>query len=137
MPSYPSSLPLLLSGHPFPGNIRELRAMVYDAVGVHQGGMLVMELFRHHMEETRSCPVPRGAAAGGDGLFSSLHPLPTLSMVTQDLIREALRRSKGNLRMAAGWLGISHQALSKRLQRAGLRPGFFVGGNFCPFSAKS
>lgn len=136
VPAYPPQLPILLSAHAFPGNIRELRAMVYDAVGVHKKGMLSMELFRRHMTETH---VPEAQGTGcpmETTLFASFQPLPTLSRATQDLIREALHRSSGNLRMAAKWLGISHQALSKRLKRADLGSCRTPYGNICPSTAK-
>lgn len=44
--------------------------------------------------------------------------LPTLKEATQLLIDEALRRAKGNQSHAARLLGISPQALSKRLKGA-------------------
>ncbi|HUV06082.1 MAG TPA: helix-turn-helix domain-containing protein, partial [Spirochaetia bacterium] len=43
--------------------------------------------------------------------------LPTIREVTAQLIEEALQRAKGNQAIAAGLLGISPQALSKRLNR--------------------
>ena len=43
--------------------------------------------------------------------------LPTLKAVTESLIEEALSRAKGNQAIAAGLLGITPQALSKRLKR--------------------
>ena len=46
--------------------------------------------------------------------------LPTLKETSEMLIDEALQRSKGNQAIAAGLLGITPQALSKRLKR---RPG--------------
>ena len=43
-------------------------------------------------------------------------PLPAIKQVTELLIDEALKRAHGNQSIAAGMLGISHQALSKRLR---------------------
>ncbi|HRF44758.1 MAG TPA: helix-turn-helix domain-containing protein [Candidatus Competibacteraceae bacterium] len=42
--------------------------------------------------------------------------MPTLKQATDLLIQEALRRSSGNQTAAAKLLGISQQALSKRLR---------------------
>lgn len=39
-PHYPPELVQHLMAHNFPGNIRELRAMVYDAVGKHSFGVM-------------------------------------------------------------------------------------------------
>jgi DNA-binding protein Fis len=43
--------------------------------------------------------------------------MPTLDEAEEFLIKEALRVSGGNQRVAAEMLGISRQALNKRLQR--------------------
>jgi DNA-binding protein Fis len=43
--------------------------------------------------------------------------LPTLEQGVQMLIDEALQRSQGNQSIAAQLLGLSQQALSKRLSR--------------------
>jgi transcriptional regulator with PAS, ATPase and Fis domain len=43
--------------------------------------------------------------------------LPSLRQVRELLIEEALKRAGGNQSIAAGLLGISHQALNKHLQR--------------------
>jgi two-component system nitrogen regulation response regulator GlnG len=40
-----------------------------------------------------------------------------LKQVQSLLIDEAMKRAQGNQSLAAGLLGISHQALNKRLQR--------------------
>lgn len=42
---------------------------------------------------------------------------PTLKQVTELCVTEALKRSKGNQNIAARLLGISPQALSKRLKK--------------------
>ena len=39
-PTYPEQLPTLLQNYVFPGNVRELRTMVYDAVSTHTSKML-------------------------------------------------------------------------------------------------
>ena len=44
-PSYPPELVTLLSSYDFPGNIREMKSMVFDAVARHVTGMLSMERF--------------------------------------------------------------------------------------------
>jgi transcriptional regulator with PAS, ATPase and Fis domain len=43
--------------------------------------------------------------------------LPTLKQVSDLLVKEAMQRSNGNQSIAAGMLGISQQALSKRLKK--------------------
>jgi two-component system, NtrC family, nitrogen regulation response regulator GlnG len=43
--------------------------------------------------------------------------LPTLHEAQEALVAEALRRAEGNQGLAAGMLGLSRQALNKRLMR--------------------
>ena len=57
------------------------------------------------------------ASAQPEGLLVFSDRLPTIHQATELLIAEALDRARGNQSLAAGMLGISHQALSKRLQR--------------------
>jgi len=102
----------LLKNHPFPGNVRELRSLVTDAVSRSGGSCLSAEHFYRIpggetgdlSPETREAPE-----------FPEI--LPTLKDSTQALISEALRRSEGNQSLAADLLGISRQALSQRLKR--------------------
>lgn len=113
------SLINLLRAYEFPGNIRELRAMLFDAVA--RGGLHVLHQRLEKLVTTASaplsgepCPPPRPIATLWGTTPTSL---PTLEQAVQDLIQEALRCAHGNQSQAARLLGISRQALSKRLQR--------------------
>jgi DNA-binding protein Fis len=53
----------------------------------------------------------------GDTLLTFAEQLPTLKQAEQLVIDEALKRSKGNQSIAALSLGISRQALNKRIQK--------------------
>ncbi len=111
--SIPDELYSLLDCYHFPGNVRELRSMVYDAVSRQEGGILSMQPFRKIITESNEyMPAGQFPSAVTFG-----ERLPTLRQAADSLIDEALDRSKGNISIAANFLGISHQALSKRLQR--------------------
>ncbi|HJV65802.1 MAG TPA: sigma-54 dependent transcriptional regulator [Geomonas sp.] len=117
-PSYPKELVTLLSNYSFPGNLRELRAMVFDAMSVHDSRMLSMSSFRAAMEEKGE----GGAEPAGsreENIFQAIEKLPTLSGAVEQLVAEAMRRADNNQTMASRLLGISQPALSKRLQRRG------------------
>ena len=45
-PDAPRQLYTLLSNYNFPGNVRELRSMLFDAMSVHTGGTLSLETFK-------------------------------------------------------------------------------------------
>jgi two-component system response regulator HydG len=113
---YPLDLASELASYHFPGNVRELRAMVFDAVTRHKGGVLSALSFREAMGG--GLPKPHPAPPGGEGEWLNLSGrFPTLSELSQCLIAAALKRSAGNQRAAAALLGISRQALNQRLSK--------------------
>lgn len=109
----PSELLPLLSAYHFPGNIRELRSMVFDAVSKQKANMLSLAPFR----DTIGQRFKREGERHFKDLITFSETLPTISQAAQLLIDEALNRAGGNQSIAAGLLGMSHQALNKRLQR--------------------
>ncbi|MFZ5762169.1 MAG: sigma-54-dependent transcriptional regulator [Thermodesulfobacteriota bacterium] len=120
-PTYHQELVTLLKGYHFPGNVRELKAMVFDAVSNHPSRMLSAEAFRALMTKERLAGAGNLAAAseqgGESGWLAGLDQLPTIREATRLLIREALRRADNNQRVAAHMLGITPQALNQRLKR--------------------
>ena len=124
-PTPPPELFTLLRTYHFPGNIRELESLIFDAVSRHQGGVLSMASFRDKIGQRAPAHHTGEADSGGDQqhpLFTEVLPtlnqLPALKDAEQLLIEEALKRSDGNQRIAAQLLGISRQALHNRLRRS-------------------
>jgi len=113
-PTVPKELPVLLRNYAFPGNVRELRALCYDALSQHRGGVLSMEVFRRVVGQ--SCASWESETAAP--LFAPDQPLPTLQEAAELLVAEAMRRAQGNQSLASRLLGISQPALSKRLKKA-------------------
>ncbi|HEY4744808.1 MAG TPA: sigma-54 dependent transcriptional regulator [Desulfuromonadaceae bacterium] len=118
-PTPPPELCSYLDSYHFPGNIRELRAMAFDAVAQHSQGVLSMNSFLKAIgreRENRTPVVPENDAsvvlrdAAGERI-------PTLKEAEETLISDALKRAKGNQGIAAGYLGISRHALNKKLIR--------------------
>ena len=109
-----------LMNYPWPGNVRELEAMTFNSVSNHKSGKLSMDLFKAHISQNRSGSekYPEKLSSGGDAPITFADRLPTLKQAEQLLIDEALKRSSGNQSIAALSLGISRQALNKRLQKA-------------------
>jgi len=105
----------LLDNYHFPGNVRELRAMVFDAVARHKSGAaLSAKSFRKTVkQQLGNKTVLKGSAtrAGNDDRFVTLKEAERLH------IEEALRRAGGNQGTAAALLGISRPALNRRLSR--------------------
>jgi len=116
-PTPPSELAILLANYPFPGNIRELRAMIFNAVSVHGGRKLSMHLFKKAMglldkdvNATKDDHVEQP-------LLIFPNRLPTLKEAADILVDEAINRTKGNQSIAAKLLGVSQSALSQRLKK--------------------
>lgn len=119
-PNVPQQLFSLLKTYHFPGNIRELRAMVMDAASSSTAGMLSLKSFREVIGPTDETIAPADLEkfkTAPDALVTFSHQLPTLDQVEQLLVEEALAKSGGNQTTAAQILGISRQALNNRLQR--------------------
>lgn len=101
--STPELIALLKIYH-FPGNIRELEGMIFNAVSVHESGKISLEPFRKIIIKKT------------DG--SSITPFLTLEEAEKQHIENALKKSNGNQSLAAQLLGISRKALNNRLRRA-------------------
>ncbi|HBA87881.1 MAG TPA: two-component system response regulator [Geobacter sp.] len=115
-PTPPKGLGQFLSTYGFPGNVRELKAMVYDAVSVHRDRMLSMESFVKSVESAQAESGPAVAVAPKQNPFCGFDELPTFTDAAAFLVLEALDRANGNQTLAARLLGISQPALSKRLK---------------------
>ncbi len=115
-PTPPKELPVLLSTYAFPGNVRELEAMIYDAVSQHNGKTLSMKSFLQRID-SQIDPSHIEQTLPAENPFSRLEGLPTLQQAGHLLVDEAMQRSTGNQSIAARLLGISQPALSKRLKQ--------------------
>jgi len=119
-PTAPPELAVLLALYNFPGNVRELEALVFDAVLRHSSGILSMETFRGVIGDERPAPRPAPAAHAAteesplSGIFGHF---PTLDEVEQYMIAEAMKLAKGNQGLAGKILGMGRQTLNKRLKQ--------------------
>jgi len=120
-PTPPEELPSLLSTYHFPGNIRELESMIFDAVSRHQSGILSLSVFREYIRNNRNNSHTENrqltnADSATPFLLSFAGRFPTLKQADRFLMDEAMKCAQGNQSQAAALLGISRPALNKRLK---------------------
>ncbi|WP_136525128.1 sigma-54-dependent transcriptional regulator [Geomonas ferrireducens] len=118
-PTPPPELAVMLALYRFPGNVREMEALVSEAVLRHKGGVLSMETFRSAMgSEVQSVPeAPAPRTESLEQAFGAVFGrFPTIAEVEEQMIAEAMRMAKGNQGMAANILGVARQTLNKRLK---------------------
>lgn len=116
-PVISKALLTLLEKYNFPGNVRELKAMVTEAMSQHRSGTLATDVFQEWIRKgseggpgkTSQAPVPSGAA------ISFGLSLPSLKEIQTLVVEEALKRTQGNQALAAELLGVTRQALNRRL----------------------
>jgi PAS domain S-box-containing protein len=97
-----------LMAYDFPGNVRELENVVEHAFALCRGGLIELA----HLP-----PQLSGDAAT---LRASLPPGLTLAELEQVLIRDALRRNKGNRTLTARELGINASTLFRKIKSFGM-----------------
>lgn len=125
-PLYSQDVIDLLLHYNFPGNVRELQAVVLDAVARSADDRVSVDSLCTilHRDE---CAVHTARLNNSSdmGMSPDQKPVvvfatfPTLQQAENELIRRALQLSSGNQGRAAALLGISRQALNKRILRNG------------------
>lgn len=123
-PSYPKELLDLLAVYHFPGNIRELQGIVFDAVARSKTGKISQEPFRKAMSSTPPQAAYQTAfdsAQDTDPRHDILEKIwghfPTLEEAENYLIEVAMSRANGNQGTAATMLGLKRQTFNIRLKK--------------------
>jgi two-component system nitrogen regulation response regulator GlnG len=111
-PQFPPELLTLLNTYHFPGNIRELRKMIFYAMSKHKSGTLSLDPFYEAMGiEPRRIPPPKMPK----NLLGFGKILPTWKEGRMLIAAEAMKRTNGNGAMSAKLLGVSHQGFNRWL----------------------
>lgn len=112
-----------LNTYAFPGNVRELEAMINDALACSPADSLDIKVFYNHLHDESSLKNPEIFQATQfhksqfpEGLDTNLKDFPTLSDLEARHIKTAMEMAQGKQAVAAHFLGISRQTLSKKLR---------------------
>ncbi|HTH14960.1 MAG TPA: sigma-54 dependent transcriptional regulator, partial [Spirochaetia bacterium] len=112
-PALTSGAQAALLSYSYPGNVRELRGLLLRAKVLAEGATIGRAVVEQLVKLPSSAPDLQAPAE-----FSLLtQDLPTIRQAIEALVKEALSRTGGHQAEAAHLLGISPQALSKRLKR--------------------
>lgn len=115
-PSYPPQLIQYLQLYSFPGNVRELKAMIFDAVARHGSGILSMQFFRACIAGVSAPNLPINTQNAKIVLrCGNDESIPTLREAEDILITQAMSLASNNQGIAAEYLGINRSALNKKL----------------------
>jgi DNA-binding NtrC family response regulator len=116
-PEIPRQIPGLLSQYDFPGNVRELKSIVFDEVSRNRESLSV-EAFRAVVSSRQALEAGPFGNADPETLVKCLlagQSLPTYAEMEEILTDTAMQKAEGNQTLAARMLGISQPGLSKRL----------------------
>jgi DNA-binding NtrC family response regulator len=107
----------MLSTCYFEGNVRELHAMISDAVARHKSDFLTLDCFVGLAKDDPALSNPSMASQkeANEMIYALFGRFPTIKEVEDYLISAAMNMTNGNQRSAAQLLGIARQTLSKRL----------------------
>lgn len=106
-PLVPASVYELLTSYHFPGNIRKLRSLIFEAVIINKTGELSYDYFDSKLVGAK--PVSKDKSQAAKLIFSSA--LPSLQEVQLLLLEETLKRTSNNLSHTARMLGVSRPTI--------------------------
>jgi DNA-binding NtrC family response regulator len=120
-PTHPEELIALLAAYPFPGNVRELESMIFDAVTSCKSERLSLEPFRSYIRQIE--PATKTEATRQSIATSTLkEKIDRISQMTEkQMIIDALNKTNQNRTKAAKLLGISRRTLQNKIKEYNLQ----------------
>jgi len=124
VPRIPNELNSLLTLYDFPGNVRELHSLVFDAFSRTSGNVLNLATFRKLVHGSNA-PDASGSAAeiDYDSLVEFIGHFPTMKEITDIAVDAALKKVGGNQSLASRMLGVNQSTLSRRISKEGISSG--------------
>ena len=116
-PSYVADLIPALKKYAFPGNVRELRAMVFNAVSSSGGSVLSAASFPELTRKIEASTITFETVDKSRTLKNLFGKVPSMAELEMRAISEALEECNGNRTHAAAMLGITRQTLIRKLKQ--------------------
>jgi DNA-binding NtrC family response regulator len=121
VPRIPAELEAMLNLYDFPGNVRELHSLVFDALSRSGGTVLNLTPFRD-LVGTDVLPEVRNQECQEvswdyEGLVQLFGHFPTVKEFTDILFDAAVEKADGNQSLASRLLGVNQSTLSRRLAK--------------------
>ncbi len=101
----------------YPGNIRELQSLIYDAVSRSQASGITVESLERKSDSKTSSLRPHQEVSW-DSIVGCFGRFPTLREAEECLIEIAMKQSGGNQSSAAELLGVSQSTMSRRYRNS-------------------
>jgi DNA-binding NtrC family response regulator len=119
-PTFPVELFSFLATYSFPGNVRELESMIFDAVTSCKSEKLSLDPFRSYIRQSE--PATQTEATGQTISVSTLkEKIDSISHMTEkQMIIDALNKTNQNRTKAAELLGISRRTLQNKIKEYGI-----------------
>ncbi len=109
----------ILKNHDFPGNVRELEAILYDCTAQSRNGHIRKEMLSDYIGSRNSTgktkDINNSRSQPGSLSYSGI--FPKLSEAEEFLINEAMKECGGRQNQAAALLGIQPSSLCRKLKR--------------------
>ena len=120
IPRIPPELVAMLNLYDFPGNVRELHSLVFDALSRSSGPTLNLAPFRaligiNDMPDTRE--TNKEVSLDYEGLVDFFGHFPTVKEINDVVFEAALAKAAGNQSLASRLLGVNQSTLSRRLAK--------------------
>ncbi len=104
----------LLKQYSFPGNVRELQAIIFESLTFARNGQVSLDIIKSLLNNSSSSNIFQ---AMSNDIVKTYIPMSTLEETESIMIDKAIEASDGNLSQAAKLLGVSRSTLYRKLNR--------------------